>query len=384
MKLIKNISLAALGVLAISCTEQSNDLESKKAKLSELRAEASKLNGEISSLEKEIVAIDPDFGKNSNNIILVTTATVVPQIFEHKIEVRGTVESRKNVMLSAEIGGRVESIKVVEGQSVRKGQTLISLDADIIRNNIAELRTALDLANIVYERQSNLWEKKIGTEIQYLEAKNAKEALERKLETAQSQLAQATVKAPFSGSIDEIPVKVGEMATPGLPLLRIVNPNDMYIKADVSEIYIGKFNTRDDVDVHFPSQNKNIDSSIASVSQVINRDNRTFAVEVALPQLDFVVKPNQVSVLKMRDYMNDQALVVPTKLIQRDDDGTFIYSVDSNNGNLKATKLHVETGMSFDSHTEILAGLQGSEVVIDQGFRDVTEGVEIKVATAQN
>ena len=367
-----------------SCDSETNDVESKKNQLSELRTQASELSSQISALESEIALLDPEFGQNSNNIVLVTTTSVTPQQFEHKIEVRGAVESKKNVMVSAEIGGRIESIKISEGQKVNRGQVLVTLDADVLKNNLAELKTSLDLAKIVYERQSNLWEKKIGTEIQYLEAKNAVESLERRLTTVQSQLAQATVKAPFSGSIDEIPVKVGEMATPGLPLVRIVNPNDMYIKADVSEIYIGKFKKGETVDVHFPSQDENLSSTIASVSQVINKDNRTFSVEILLPRVDFIIKPNQVAILKMKDYQNDQAFVVPTRLIQRDNKGIFVYATENNDKGLVAKKLHVTTGLSFNSQTEVISGLEGNEVLIDQGFREVTEGVEIKVATAQN
>ncbi len=385
MKIHLNALFFFLSLLLLSaCGEQTSDIEAKKNKLSEIRTQALTLKAEIAQLENEIAQLDPEFGKNAGNVILVSTTNVIPQQFEHKIEVRGAVESKKNVLISAEIGGRIESIKATEGQRVSKGQILVLLDADIIRNNIAELKTSLDLANIIHERQSNLWEKKIGTEIQYLESKNAVESLERRLTTVNSQLAQATVRAPFSGSIDEIPVKVGEMATPGLPLVRIVNPNDMYIKADVSENYIGKFNKGEAVDVHLPAQNQNLISRIASVSQVINKENRTFSIEVELSPVDFVLKPNQVSILKLKDYQNDNAFVVPTKLIQRDDKGTFVYITATNDNTVTAQKLHIETGLSFNSQTEIISGLKGNEVLVDQGFRDVTEGVEIQVATAQN
>lgn len=382
MKSIINILYFAAGAALLSACG-ADDLDSKKTKLSELRTEASSISTQISQLEREISQLDPEFGKNDNNIILVTTTNIQPQFFEHKIEVRGTVESRKNVMVSAEIGGRIATIKVIEGQSVKKGEVLLSLDADIIRNNIAELHTSLELAKIVFERQSNLWNQKIGTEIQYLESKNKNESLERKLTTAKSQLAQATVRAPFSGSVDQIPVKVGEMATPGSPLIRIVNPNDMYIKSDVSETYIGKFKKGESVEVHFPSQNKDLISKISSVGQVINRNNRTFDVEIELSEVDFVLKPNQVSVLKMTDYINESAYSVPTKLIQRDNKGTFVYGAMKKDNTLVAKKIHVETGLSFNSRTEITAGLQGNEIMIVKGFRDVTEGVEVKVSTAQ-
>ena len=383
-KTIKLTALIAILGLLQACGGNPEDLEAKKAKLSELRTQASELKAQIRQLEDEITTLDPEFGKNANNIILITTTELKPSTFEHKIEVRGTVESRKNVMVSAETAGRIESIKVKEGQSVKKGQVMLVLDASIVRNNIEELKTALDLAKIVFERQSNLWNKKIGTEIQYLEAKNRKEAIERQLATAQSMLDQSIVTAPFSGSIDEVPVKVGEMASPGLPLLRIVNPNEMYIKADISENYIGKFRKGETADIHFPSLDQYTTSTISSVSRVINRENRTFEVEIDLPNVDFEVRPNQVCVLNMRDYLNETALVVPTKLIQRDDKGTFLYGTAKNEEeNLIARKLHVTTGLSYDSHTEIIAGLDGNEEVIDRGFRDLTEGVEVKLATSE-
>lgn len=379
---IKSSSIITLSALLIACGG-GDDLESKKAELAKLRSESVELNGNIKALEDEIAVLDPEFGQNSNNIILVSTMPVSPSAFEHKIETRGTVESRKNVMVSAEIGGRIEEIKVREGQNVKKGQVLLVLDAEIIRNNIAELRTSLELATVVFQRQSNLWEKKIGTEIQYLEAKNMKESLERRLATTESQMAQSVMRAPFAGSIDEIPSKVGEMAAPGSPLLRIVNPNDMYINADVSESLIGKLEKGEEVEVHFPSQNKNLVSRISSVGQVINKENRTFSIEIELPQVGFTIKPNQVTVLKLRDYTNESAFVVPTKIIQRDDKGTYVFGVETEGQARIAKKIHVETGLSYESRTEIVSGLVQNEQIIDRGFREVTEGVEVQIATAE-
>jgi len=245
------------------------------------------------------------------------------------------------------------------------------------------LETSLELAQVSFERQSNLWEQKIGTEIQFLEAKNKKESLERSLTTARSRLALSVVRAPFEGSVDEIPIRIGEIAIPGLPLLRIVNQNDMYIQADVSEIYIGRFKKGQLVDVHFPSQNKNLASKINSVSQVINRENRTFSMEIELPAVDFTIKPNQVTILKLTDYLNEQAITVPTRLIQRDDQGAFLFGVNSSDNSLSASKIHVTPGFSYNSQTEITDGLKGDETIVDEGFREVTQGVEVKVATAQ-
>jgi RND family efflux transporter MFP subunit len=201
------------------------------------------------------------------------------------------------------------------------------------------------------------------------------------LATLKSQLKQYDVRAPFNGSIDYIPVKVGEMAQPGLPLLRVVNPQEMYIRADVSEAYLGKFTAGDQVEIYFPVQDRLVGSKINSVGKVINRDNRTFAVEIDLPVNGFEYQPNQVAILKMTDYQNDEAITVPTRLIQTDDEGKFVYIVSDESGKKVASKARIVTGLSYNSRTEIVNGLKGNEMVIDKGYRDVNEGVEIRLAS---
>lgn len=367
----------------VACGPEKPEVEKKKAKLEKMRKEASQLKTEISALEKEIAKLDPDFGRNENNIVLVSADPVQKKAFQHRIEIRGSVQSRKNVMMSAERMGKIETILVSEGDDVRKGQLLMTLNADVIKNNIEEVKTSLELARIVFERQSNLWEKNIGTEIQYLEARNQVKSLERRLETLNSQLAQARITAPFSGSVDEIPVKVGEMAAVGLPLIRIVQPDDLYIDADVSEAYIGKFKAGDQVNVFFPSMNEELQSEIMAVSKVINDQNRTFTLEVKLPKLEFMAKPNQVVVLSLQDYYDEDAFVVPTKVIQSDDKGKFIYMVDTQENETIARKKHVETGLTYESMTEIIEGLSGSEQIIHNGYRELTDGMVIKLDGTQ-
>jgi RND family efflux transporter MFP subunit len=384
MKSINYIAILIITALIGSCSgDNGGDLEKKKAKLDALRTESNNLKAEIRALEAEIVAIDPSFGKNENNIILVSASPIQQGSFEHKVEIRGAVQSRKNVMMSAEATGKIERILVKEGQNVKRGQVLVVLNADVIKNNIQEVETQLELAEIVYNRQSNLWEQNIGTEIQYLEARNTVESLKRRLRTLASQREQATLRAPFDGTIDEIPVNEGEMATTGMPLIRIMQPDDMYIQADVSEAFIGKFEANDEVGVYFPSLDKELTSRVLSVSQVINSQNRTFSIEVELPKLDFMVKPNQVVVMTLQDYFTEQAYVVPTNIIQSDDKGTFIYKLNESGDSFTANKLHVRTGLSYNSKTELVSGIEGTERVIDQGFRELTDGVEVKLSSTQ-
>lgn len=373
--------IVSIFALAVACSKpEVSNLDEKKSQLEQARKDVAQLNETIASLEKEISQLDPEFARQNSKALLVSTFVAEKRPFEHKAEVRGSVESRKNVLIAAQAGGEIKRVHVREGQSVLKGQTLVSLDAEIIKNTIAELKTALELATSVYERQAKLWEQKVGTEIQYLQAKNNKESLERRLATANSQLDQAIVKAPFSGTVDQLPAKEGEIASPGMPLIRLVSLDDSYIKADVSERFIGKFKSGDPVEIFFPSNNQRLNSKIASVSQVINPENRTFIVEVHLPKVSFMVKPNQVVVLELRDYVSEATWAVPTRIIQKDEDGQFIFIVDNRGEKMLARKVHVTTGITSKTETEILEGLEGNEVIVDEGYRDLTEGVEVVVA----
>lgn len=374
----KGLYILSIALLVAACSGQEG-VEKKKSQLNELKSKVKELNGQIAQLEKEIASEDPDFNNaHEGKAILVATEAVMKEDFIHKIEVRGSVDSKKNVLVSAQIGGEIEAIRVKEGQKVNKGDVLIMLDADVIQNNIAELKTDLDLANAVYKRQSNLWKKDIGTEIQYLEAKNKKESLERKLATAKSQLDQAIIRAPFSGSVDEIPAKEGEMASPGAPLVRMVSERSMFIQADVSERYIGDLNVGDEVSLYFPVQDKRFNTTISFVSEVINSANRTFSIEVQLPQLDFKVKPNQVVIMEMADYKAENAIVVPTEVILSDNDGKFLYTASSNKAESVAKKTHIQAGKTYKGKTEILSGLAQNDLIITEGYRDVSDGVLIK------
>ncbi len=364
-------------LIVLAACQQGNDLDAKKKSLEEAKNELVELRAKIAELEKEIHAEDPDFSKNSN-AVAITTLGVEKKAFEHFTEVRGAVESRKNVTLSAAAGGTIKKIAVREGQKVTAGQTLVELDTDILRNSLAEIKTQLDLANIVYDKQEKLWDQKIGTEMQYLQAKNQKESLERRLSTTQAQVNQMVIKAPFTGTVDLISALLGELAAPGMPLVRLVSADDMYVKADVSEEYIGKFKAGEPVEVFIPALNEKVKSIISSVGQVINPENRTFTMEVKLPGVS--VKPNQVTIIKFRDYVNPEVFTVPTKLIQRDNQGQFVYIVSKDAENVVAKKQYITPGFSYDSKTEVLDGLTGNEQIIFEGFRDVTEGAEVAIA----
>ena len=372
--------MMTLAVVTAACTSgrQEKGLEEKMTQLEKERARLQEIKLGIAQLEKEIQEMDPNAIKS--NTVLISTFVASPQPFEHKMEVRGAVQSRRNIQMSAQISGLIDRVYVKEGEAVKTGQLLVSLDAEVLRNTIAELKTALELANTMFKKQADLWEQKVGTEVQYLQAKNNRESLERRLATAYAQLDMTQVKAPFAGTVDEVQAREGELASPGMHLVRITSPRDMYIEADISEKFIGKFRQGDPVEVHFPSQERTIISSVKAVGQVINNENRTFTIEVIMPDVDFIVKPNQVTVLQLRDYYTKAAIVIPTRLIQRDNQGEFIFGIEDKDGKTVAKKIPVVSGLSYASNTEILTGLTGSEQLVDKGFRELADGVEVQVS----
>ncbi|MFY0594750.1 efflux RND transporter periplasmic adaptor subunit [Roseivirga sp.] len=370
------ITILVLTLVAFSCGPK-DTIESKKARIQEAKAEMKALETEVSEIEKALVAEDPNYNKPVEAATLITTVNAAKENFDHKIEIRGNVESRTNVTISSEMMGLLTSLPIKEGQYVEKGQILATVDAENLKKSVDELENQLEFATTVFEKRDRLWKKNIGTEIDYLQAKNNKESLEKQLATLQTQLDKAEIKAPFNGTIETVSVRQGEIAQPGMPIAYLVGNANMYITAEVSESYIGKFNRGDKVMVSIPSLGKEEASKIISVGKVINPASRTFTIEVQLPRLGSSVKTNLVTLLKLTDYSSDDAVVIPSRLIQEDFEGNFVYTVKDK----RAAKVHVKLGYSYDNHTEVLSGLNGGEVVVDKGNRTVANGTMV---TAQN
>ena len=372
-------TIFGLSIAFLWACEQKDPIQEKKDELKSKKTELQKLKIAITDLEKEISALDPDFAKNNRKATLITTRKVETRKFEHYVEVSGAVNSRKNVLISAENMGNVNNILAKEGNEVRTGQLIINMDTELYQRNLDQLETEYTLAKTMFEKQNNLWKQNIGTEVQFLEAKNRVESIERQIDNVKTQISKSKIRAPFSGTIETVYVKEGEMAQMGSPLVRIVNHKDMYIKADLSESFIGDFSKGDQVIIHFPSLDKTIESRISSVGQIIDEQNRTFAIEALLPETHFTIKPNLLAVVKLRDFEEDNAIVVPSKLIQKDNKGEFVFVTEENNNELVATKKQIERGVTYKNNTMIVEGLQGDEVLIDEGFRNVAQGSKLKV-----
>ncbi|RMG71942.1 MAG: efflux RND transporter periplasmic adaptor subunit, partial [Bacteroidetes bacterium] len=304
----------------------------------------------------------------------VSTLTLKPTTFEHFVKVQGQVEANQNIMVSPLVSGRITRIFVREGQQVKAGQLLAQIDDAIMRRSIEEVKTSLDLATIMFEKQRDLWAQEIGTEIQYLTAKNQKEALERRLATLEEQLDLNRIKAPIAGTIDEIMPKVGEMVTPGMPAFRIVNARDLSLKASLSEAYIPYVRPGDEVKITFPALDRSIDAKVSTVGQFINPQDRTFDVEVKLPSSpDF--KPNMFGEIAINDRNIEEAIVVPLPLVQQSERGSFVYVAEQGaDGSLVARRRSLVLGLSYGSQVQVIEGLQAGDQLINAGYKDLSDG----------
>lgn len=384
MRTSQLLIITSFSLLIWACSgEQGNSnlsqLKAKKDSLTQLKAD---ISSRISQLEAEIAEKDTSIEKR------VTAVTAVPTslgTFEHFFTVQGNVETDRDALVYPEAQGRIIKIEAKEGQRVKKGQVLILLDSRVLQNSIDELKSRFELAQTVFEKQERLWKKNIGSEIQYLEAKNNRDALKKNLETMNSQLDMYRVKAPFDGVLDEIVPKVGEMASPMAPVARVLNLDEMYLKCDVTESYLGKIKEGDSVKVRFPSLGKTYSSTIDRIAKYINPANRTFKVTVKVDNKKQGLSPNLIGLVDIRDYAKDSAITIPQNLVLQNPEGKeFVFVTKSKSGNTVVQKRMVETGMSFKGRQLIKSGLSPNEFVIDEGSRSIKDGEEVQIITNLN
>ena len=369
----KIIYLIVVGIAVASCSSPT-DLEAKKEELKSAKEELSAIKEKIAVLEEEVSKLDTTSGKEEKGASVEVTKLSI-ESFAHQINVHGVVEASKNIMANPEVAGRITSIKVREGQKISKGQVIATIDASIVRNNIAEVQKGLEFATTIFEKQKALNEKGVGTEVQFLEAKNRKESLEKSLNTLNAQLEKYVVKAPISGYVDDVLPKEGEMANPQMAIARLVNLEKVFVEADISEALLGKVNEGDFASVHFKSLGKMVDGKVVQTGQYIHPQNRTFKIKIDLEEQNTLFKPNLLAVVGLYDYTIDSAVVVPTITIQDDLKGDFVFI---NEGG-KAVKKYVELGMSNVESTEILRGLEGNESIIIKGHKGLVQGEKLNV-----
>ena len=369
-------TLLLLILIFSSC--DSNTLDSKKDRLGKLNNSLLDIKLEIKNLEEEIELLDSGF--NKKNYVYISTISPDINKFFHKVQLRGTVFSRSNVLLNPEMIGRLKRIYVKEGDSVIKGQILAEINADVLNNSILEIETNLELFKIIYERQKNLWENNIGSEIEYLKTKSNYDVFLKRFETNKIQLLKYKIVSPFNGMIDKVFLNEGEMSSPASPIFRIFSGKDSYLNIDASEAYIGKFNIKDNVDIVIPNSDTKVESKILSIGQVLDVQNRSFSIEINIPEsLQELVKPNQIIVVEMVDYFNPNAILVPSNVIYSDDTGEYVFGTKEFDGTIIAKKILVIVGKSYNYKSEILEGLDGSEIIIDKGSTEVIEGAYVQI-----
>ena len=384
MKKFLFISSICLSVIACGKKEKSVDDVIESENLSEIKAKKSEITTEQNALQEEIEKLNEAIETLDTNKkrSLVTVETLKDTIFKHYIEIQGDVETDQNIIIYPEFNGILTSIYVKEGQEVRKGQKLAKIDDGGLSSQLAQLKNQLSLAKTTYERQERLWNQNIGSEIQYLEAKTNFEAQQNAVNQLQTQLSKTIVRAPFGGTIDEVITDQGQVVNPGQnQLFRLVNLNKMYVTAEIPENYLGKIDRGTEVLIELSSIGKEFEGDIEQVSNFINPNNRSFQVKVSVPNKNGVIKPNLIATIKLNDYTNKNAIVIPQNILQENAKNEYIaYLVNKENDSLGiAQKQVVETGLNYDNKIEITKGLKAGETIIIEGARSIREGQEIKI-----
>lgn len=366
---------ATLLITACGGEKKANTVAEKKEALAQLKAEAKTLTEKISALETELKAADPTM-KAAEKVMPVVTTALQTRNFKSFIEIQGTVETKNTATATPRMAGTYTTVYVKEGQSVKAGQLLAKIDNAILMDQIAALKQQLELANTVFEKQKSLWDQKIGTEIQYLQAKNNKESLEKNLAVLNTQIDMYNVYAPISGAVEKVMAKTGEIAAPGMPLASIVNLGSLKATANVPDVYVSNIKMGDAVKVLLPDLNREINARITFISKLVNPANRTFKIEASIPTSGDI-KPNMLSVLNIADINKSNALVIPQNYIQSTEFGDVVYVAETE-GNKKIAKARkVKTGVSYNGEIEIIEGLQAGDLIVTEGYQDLVDGQAI-------
>jgi RND family efflux transporter MFP subunit len=375
----KTIIISVLSILLFSCGKQednanidsliaSKNLVSIKAKRAELQTQLTKLDDAIALL---------DIKKSEE--ALVSVSMVKDTVFSHYLEVQGNVDTKENLIIYPQFSGILNTVNVLAGQNVSKGQLLGTIDDGGLSQQLAQMETQMALAKTTFERQKRLWDQKIGSEIQYLQAQTNMISQQKAVSQMKAQLAKTRIIAPFTGVIDELIAEKGQVVGPGQGLMRIVNLNNMFVSTAVPESYIGKLKVGTVVNVYLASLGKTYVGKIRQVANNINPNNRSFGIEVSVPNTENLLRPNQVAKLKIIDYTNENAVVVPSNVIQVDGNGDqFVFEATSIKDKTGiAKKVIVKVGKTSENFTEILSGLEPKTIIVSDGVNTVSEGMKL-------
>ena len=379
--LITTLFLASCGgdkkqksVEDIISSQDLNEIRAKKDEITNMQIEYA---SQLKLLDEEISKLD-----SLKKVPLITAFKAKEQVFDHYIELQGNVDTKNLLTITPEFNGILSNIYVKEGQRVNKGQILAKIDDGGLGQQLAQLEIQAELAKTTFERQERLWNLKIGSEIQYLQAKSNAEAQMRAVDQLKEQIAKTIVRAPFSGSIDDIITEKGNVVSAGqTPLMLLVNLNDMYIETNVPESHITSITKNKDVIVELPVLAKTINTKIRQVGNFINPANRTFKIEVPVPNKDGAIKPNLTAKLKINDYSNPKALLIPQSIISENANGEqYIYVIRDRKDNIGvAERVIIKTGRTQGDVIEVLSGLEQGNEVIEEGARTVKNGQTVEI-----
>ena len=372
-------SLLIAATLVVSCGQKDNNqtvdqlIAAKNNK--ELQARKALIQADLAKIEAALATLNV-----RKEEALVSVATLKDTMFNHYLDIQGSVETKENILIQPEMPGTLVALNVKAGQRVSKGQLLARVDDGGSSQQVASLETQYQFAKTTFERQKNLWSQKIGSEIQYLQAQTQMLSLQRSVAQAKAMLSKTEIRAPFSGTIDEVFVERGQVVSAGPQgLMRIVNLNNMYVSTSIPESYIGKLKVGTQVDVFLTSLNKNYKGKVRQIGNFINPNNRSFGIEVSIPNPENLLRPNQVAKLKVIDYTVKNAIVVPSNVIQEDGKGNQFVFVATNSDGKTATakKAMVTIGKSSDNVTEILSGLSANDIIVIEGVNTISEGMKL-------
>ncbi len=358
---------------------EAGDVEAMRAKKSELSEQIKITDQEIKLLDSVIATFNLD-----EKLPLVTTVKAEEQKFDHFLELQGDVMTKQNVLIYPEMAGTLQKVYVQKGQQVSKGQLLATIDDGGMGSQLAQLKTQAELAKTTFERQKRLWDQKIGSEIQYLQAKSNYEAQQNAVKQFQSQLGKSSIRAPFSGIIDNVIKDQGTVVSPGpgSEVFRIVNLSDMYIDVEVPETYLGSVSKGKEAQVFFPVLGDSVITKIRQTGNFINPSNRSFSVEIPVPNKNGNIKPNLTAKVRINDYTSEKAILIPQSIISENAEGeqyAYIAMEPNADNEAIAKKRIITTGKTQGAFIEVLSGIEDGNQVIKEGARSVKDGQKVKI-----
>ncbi len=376
------ISLATLASCgndkkSVDSVIDSGDMSAVKAKRTELNKQQRELKSDIDKLNEYI-----DSHEKKDRPVLITAEIIKDTVFKHFVEVQGNVETDQNVVLNAEYSGILTSVYVKEGQRVSKGQRLAKIDDGGLSSQVAQQEAQMALAQTTFERQQRLWEQKIGSEIQFLQAKTNYEAAKNATQQLRAQLGKTIITAPFSGVVDDVISDPGQVVIPGqTPIIRLVNLSDMYVKASIPETYLKNIKKGTQVMVSLASINEEFTGTVRQVSNYINPNNRSFDIQIEIPNKEGLVKPNLIATVKVNDYTTEEAITIPENILQENAEGeTIAYLYQPVNDSIgTAKRIILETGLSYGNHTEVKSGLKKGDTIIIEGAKTLRDGQKVTI-----